>query len=217
MCSQRISSLHRYFQLQQSTGETNHGSLPHQASQQSGIRHVLIYLTLLLDFNRSEFGSKIEVHPYLSQKPLINLCRQYEIVVSAYGPIGRPGLSQDPVNDPVLIDDPIIKEIANKYSRTVAQVILRYLVRLSTHIEPLHPSRCAASISPSRPPINAPITNPFSKYHEFFQALFFFCVLFCFKRRCKDYRSCRNHLTGLAFWRIWPRSNSISRPRISLF
>jgi hypothetical protein len=59
---------------------------------------------------------------------MIELCRQYGIVVTAYGPLGRPGLSQDPVNDPTLLDDHQIKEIAAKYGRTVAQILLRYLV-----------------------------------------------------------------------------------------
>ena len=71
---------------------------------------------------------QVEVHVYLNQKPMIDLCRQSVIVVTAYGPLGRPGLSQDPVNDPVLLDDPIIKELAVKYGRTVAQILLRYLV-----------------------------------------------------------------------------------------
>lgn len=71
---------------------------------------------------------QIEVHPYLTQKPLIKLCRDLDITVTAYGPIGRPGLSQDPTNDPVLLDDEKIKEIAAKYGRTIPQIILRYLV-----------------------------------------------------------------------------------------
>ncbi len=61
---------------------------------------------------------------------MIDLCRQYGIVVTAYGPLGRPGLSQDPVNDPTLLDDPQMKEVAAKYGRTVAQILLRYLVRV---------------------------------------------------------------------------------------
>lgn len=64
---------------------------------------------------------------------MINLCREYEIVVTAYGPLGRPGLSQNPENDPILLDDPKIKDIAVKYNRTVAQILLRYLVYTSAH------------------------------------------------------------------------------------
>lgn len=70
----------------------------------------------------------MEVHPYFSQKPLIELCRSYDIVVTAYGPLGRPGLSQDHENDPILLNDPKIKELASKYDRSIAQILLRYLV-----------------------------------------------------------------------------------------
>jgi len=75
---------------------------------------------------------QVEAHVYLNQKPMIDLCRQYGIVLTAYGPLGRPGLSQDPVNDPTLLDDPQIKGVAAKYGRTVAQILLRYLVSVNT-------------------------------------------------------------------------------------
>ncbi len=74
------------------------------------------------------FFFQVEAHVYLNQKSMIELCRHYGIVVTAYGPLGRPGLSQDPVNDPTLLEDPQIQEIAAKYGRTVAQILLRYLV-----------------------------------------------------------------------------------------
>lgn len=59
---------------------------------------------------------------------MIGLCREYGIVVTVYGPLGRPGLSQNPENDPILLDDLKVKGIAAKYNRTVAQILLRYLV-----------------------------------------------------------------------------------------
>ena len=68
------------------------------------------------------------MHPYFTQKPLIEVCRKYDIVVTAYGPLGRPGLSQDPGNDPILSDDATIRQMASKYGRSVAQILLRYLV-----------------------------------------------------------------------------------------
>ena len=77
---------------------------------------------------------QVEMHPYLTQKPLIKLCSEWDVVVTAYGPLGRPGLSQDAVNDPVVLEDPMLKEMAIKYDRTVAQILLRYLVCLSSHL-----------------------------------------------------------------------------------
>ena len=39
----------------------------------------------------------------------------------AHTPLGRPGLSADS-GDPIVLDDPVIKEIAAKHSATAAQV-----------------------------------------------------------------------------------------------
>lgn len=58
---------------------------------------------------------------------MIELCSQYDIVVTAYGPLGRPGFQKD-ASEPVLILDPKVKELATKYGKTPAQIALRYLV-----------------------------------------------------------------------------------------
>ena len=46
------------------------------------------------------------------------------IIIQAYGPIGSPGRPKEHVadNEPVVLDDPIIKEIAQKHNATPAQV-----------------------------------------------------------------------------------------------
>ena len=75
---------------------------------------------------------QIEVHAYFSQKPLRNLCQQHGIVVSSYGSLGRPGMNGP--DDPVLLDDPTIKQLAAKYDKSAAQIALRYLVFPSKRI-----------------------------------------------------------------------------------
>ena len=59
---------------------------------------------------------------------MIELCKEYGIVVTAYSPLGRPSLVEDPVNEPILLNDPQINEVAVRYRRTVVQILLRYLV-----------------------------------------------------------------------------------------
>jgi len=49
------------------------------------------------------------------------------VILTAYGPLGRPGFQKDS-KEPVLIEDPVLKQIAAKYSATPSQVALRYLV-----------------------------------------------------------------------------------------
>jgi hypothetical protein len=119
---------------------------------------------------------QVEVHVYFNQKSMIDLCREYEIVVTAYGPLGRPGLSQDPVNDPTLLDDPKIKEIALKYGRTVAQILLRYLV-------------CKKHKT----------SFGFYGFPENLQNLLTLICFFDLKRQCRDCPSSPNQLTETEF------------------
>jgi len=59
---------------------------------------------------------QIELHPYLSQKSLLNFCKENGVAVTAWGPLGRGQM----------LDDETIVRLANKYNKTAAQVILRW-------------------------------------------------------------------------------------------
>ncbi len=59
---------------------------------------------------------QIELHPYLSQKPLVNFCSDNDIAVTAWGPLGRGKI----------LNDEIISKIAHHYNKTFAQIILRW-------------------------------------------------------------------------------------------
>lgn len=75
---------------------------------------------------------QVECHPYLSQNNLIEFCRKNGIWITAYSPLGSPA-GTSPVrseNSPKPLKDPKIQEMADKYGKTSAQIILRYLVSL---------------------------------------------------------------------------------------
>ncbi|KAI5746771.1 hypothetical protein M8J77_007302 [Diaphorina citri] len=72
---------------------------------------------------------QIEVHPYLNQRKLIDFCKKHNITVTAYSPLGAPWTNPD---KPLLINDDVLKEIADKYRKSPAQVVLRYLVQSGT-------------------------------------------------------------------------------------
>jgi diketogulonate reductase-like aldo/keto reductase len=63
--------------------------------------------------------NQVEYHPYLNQTPLIDACRHLDVAVTAYCgmAVGR------------VFDDLLLKEIAKERGRTVAQVVLRWLVQ----------------------------------------------------------------------------------------
>lgn len=63
--------------------------------------------------------------PGINQKKLIKFCKERDIIVTAYCPLGRPDFAAKKPN--YLFDDKV-KAIGDKYGKTAAQVILRYLV-----------------------------------------------------------------------------------------
>ncbi len=75
---------------------------------------------------------QIEFHPGLLQEDTMDICRQNQILVEAWSPLGRGRL----------LDDPLLVEVAACYGKTTAQIVLRWVMQKnvlplvkSTHIE----------------------------------------------------------------------------------
>ncbi|XP_044746202.1 1,5-anhydro-D-fructose reductase [Coccinella septempunctata] len=75
---------------------------------------------------------QIELHAYLQQNELVDFCKQNNIIVTAYSPLGSPGLAAfvanfgQKIDLPDILGNPTIKAIAKKHSKTEAQVVLRF-------------------------------------------------------------------------------------------
>ncbi|XP_036042816.1 aldo-keto reductase family 1 member C23-like protein isoform X2 [Onychomys torridus] len=71
--------------------------------------------------------NQVECHLYLNQSKLLNYCRSKDIVLVAYSALGsqRPKRWVDP-NSPVLLNDPVLCDMAKKHKRSPAQIALRY-------------------------------------------------------------------------------------------
>ncbi len=62
---------------------------------------------------------QVEYHPYLDQTKILDACRRRGLVMTAYCPLGRGRL----------MNDPVIGEIAHRQGKTVAQIVLRWLIQ----------------------------------------------------------------------------------------
>ena len=72
--------------------------------------------------------NQIELHPYLQQDNVLQYCEDNDIIVTAAMPLGSPErpdrFRRD--DDPVIMEDPVLNEIAKETGYSVAQVIIRW-------------------------------------------------------------------------------------------
>nr|XP_010593619.1 alcohol dehydrogenase [NADP(+)] isoform X3 [Loxodonta africana] len=86
---------------------------------------------------------QVECHPYLAQKELIAHCHARGLEVTAYSPLGSSDRAWRDPDEPVLLEDPVVLALAEKYGRSPAQVLLRWQVQRKVVSIP-------KSITPSR-------------------------------------------------------------------
>ena len=88
--------------------------------------------------NEKPVINQVELHPRLSQEPLRAFCQKHQIAVEAWSPLARARFLQDPT----------INEVAKKYGKSPAQVILRWHLQNGVVIIP-------KSVTPARIKENA--------------------------------------------------------------
>uniref|UniRef100_A0A4Y0BN98 Aldo_ket_red domain-containing protein n=1 Tax=Anopheles funestus TaxID=62324 RepID=A0A4Y0BN98_ANOFN len=74
--------------------------------------------------------NQVEVNPGYDQRKLIAFCKEHDIIVTAYAPMGRP--HRTTYGNRNALDDPKVLEIGRKYGKSGGQVILRYLLDIGT-------------------------------------------------------------------------------------
>lgn len=73
----------------------------------------------------------MELNININQKKLTEFCKNHNITITSYSPLGRPG-SKATFGDediPNFLANPKVIEIAKKYNKTPAQISLRFIVR----------------------------------------------------------------------------------------
>ncbi len=74
------------------------------------------HLKALMEFDIIPAVDQIEINPGFLQEDTLDFCQKHGILVEAWSPLGR-GKS---------LDHPLLKELADKYGKTVAQIIIRW-------------------------------------------------------------------------------------------
>lgn len=77
-----------------------------------------------------------EAHPYLNQQHLIDHITKYKIIFQAYSPLGSPDRPWAKADEPVLMENPTLAAIAQKYNKSVAQVLIRFQVERGVVVVP---------------------------------------------------------------------------------
>lgn len=91
--------------------------------------------------------NQIELHPYNQQSRLIEFLKNQGIAVTAYSPLGTPENAKRH-SDVILMEDPVLKQIAQKYNKSVAQVLIRWAIERGTIVIPksVTPERIKSNI-----------------------------------------------------------------------
>ena len=82
--------------------------------------------------------NQVELHPYLHQDDLLQFCKENEIALTGYSPLGSSDRTEEMKADdePSLLQNELVQKIAEKRNATVAQVLIKWSVDRRTAVIP---------------------------------------------------------------------------------
>lgn len=103
--------------------------------QQNHLQEILNLKSLVPAVNQ------IELHPYMTQQPMVDFAAQHNIKIESWSPLCA--------NKNNLLEEQSLKEIGEKYSKTAAQVVLRWNIErgLIVILKSSNPARQLENIS----------------------------------------------------------------------
>ncbi|KAK9987931.1 hypothetical protein SO802_028170 [Lithocarpus litseifolius] len=80
--------------------------------------------------------NQIETHPYFQRDSLVKFCLKHGVGITAHTPLGGAAANTEWFGSVSCLDDPVLKGLAAKYKRTVAQIVLRWGIQRNTVVIP---------------------------------------------------------------------------------
>lgn len=80
------------------------------------------------------YANQVECHPYFPQSELLTFCLENDILFIGFSSLGSPAVIsyKDKPGHPGMLNDPVITSIAEKHSKTSAQILLKWAVQRGT-------------------------------------------------------------------------------------
>ncbi|XP_078372439.1 aldo/keto reductase slr0942-like [Oculina patagonica] len=78
--------------------------------------------------------NQVELHPYLPQEKLITFFKSKGIAVTGYSPLGS--FFPDKATEPIVLENPVLKTIAEKHSTSTALIALAWGIKRGTPVLP---------------------------------------------------------------------------------
>ena len=87
--------------------------------------------------------NQVELHPFLPQPELLQFCKENNIHCTAYSPLGSGDRSKEmkAEDEPSLMEEPAIQEVAKKHNASPAQVLIKWAVTRGTAVIPKSTSK----------------------------------------------------------------------------
>ncbi|GFY94960.1 NAD(P)-linked oxidoreductase superfamily protein [Actinidia rufa] len=80
--------------------------------------------------------NQIETHPYFQRESLVKFCQKHGVCITAHTPLGGAVANTEWFGSPSCLDDPVLKGLAEKYKKTVAQIVLCWGIQRNTVVIP---------------------------------------------------------------------------------
>ncbi|KAL5234660.1 hypothetical protein ACI65C_002070 [Semiaphis heraclei] len=72
--------------------------------------------------------NQVECHPYLTQNKLKVFCDSNGILLTGFAPLGSAKRSWAGPEEDAILNDPIVKQLADKYKKSNAQILIKFQV-----------------------------------------------------------------------------------------